>query len=44
MYQVVKLVKFNKVFMDLDGLSFDAATNVSKVAADLAKAAGVSTA
>ncbi len=39
-----EVVKLNKVFMDLDGLSFDAATNVSKVAADLAKAAGVSTA
>tara|TARA_R110001592_G_scaffold1169_2_gene6891 strand:+ start:223 stop:1755 length:1533 start_codon:yes stop_codon:yes gene_type:complete len=38
-----EVVKLNKVFMDLDGLSFDAATNVSKVAADLAKAAGVST-
>ena len=37
------VVKLNKTFMDLDGLSFDAATNVSKVAADLAKAAGVST-
>ena len=30
--------------MDLDGLSFDAATNVSRVAADLAKAANVNTA
>ena len=39
-----EVVKLNKVFMDLDGLSFDAATNVSKVAADLAKAANVSTA
>ena len=39
-----EVVKLNKVFMDLDGLSFDAATNVSRVAADLAKAAGVSTA
>ena len=38
-----EVVKLNKVFMDLDGLSFDAATNVSRVAADLAKAAGVST-
>ena len=38
-----EVIKLNKVFMDLDGLSFDAATNVSKVAADLAKAAGVST-
>jgi len=37
------VVKLNKVFMDLDGLSFDAATNVSKTAASLAKAAGVST-
>ena len=37
------VVKLNKTFMDLDGLSFDAATNVSRVAADLAKAAGVST-
>ena len=39
-----EVVKLNKVFMDLDGLSFDAATNVSRVAADLAKAAGVNTA
>ena len=39
-----EVVKLNKVFMDLDGLSFDAATNVSRVAADLAKAANVSTA
>jgi len=38
------VVKLNKVFMDLDGLSFDAATNVSRVAADLAKAANVNTA
>jgi len=38
-----EVVKLNKVFMDLDGLSFDAATNVSKTAASLAKAAGVST-
>ena len=37
------VVKLNKVFMDLDGLSFDAATNVFKTAASLAKAAGVST-
>ena len=39
-----EVVKLNKVFMDLDGLSFDAATNVSRVAADLAKAANVNTA
>jgi len=39
-----EVVKLNKVMMDLDGLSFDAATNVSRTAADLAKAAGVSTA
>ena len=39
-----QIVKLNKIFMDLDGLSFDAATNVSRVAADLAKAANVSTA
>ena len=39
-----EVVKLNKVFMDLEGLSFDAATNVSRVAADLAKAAGVNTA
>ena len=38
-----EVVKLNKVFMDLDGLSFDAATNISKTAASLAKAAGVST-
>ena len=38
------VVKLNKAFMDLDGLSFDAATNVSKTAVGLAKAAGVSTA
>ena len=39
-----EVVKLNKLFMDLEGLSFDAATNVSKAAVDLAKAAGVSTA
>ena len=39
-----EVVKLNKAFMDLDGLSFDAATNVSKTAVGLAKAAGVSTA
>jgi hypothetical protein len=39
-----EIVKLNKIFMDLDGLSFDAATNVSRVAADLARAANVSTA
>ena len=39
-----EVVKLNKVFMDLEGLSFDAATNVSRVAADLAKSAGVNTA
>ena len=39
-----EVVKLNKAFMDLDGLSFDAATNVSKTAVSLAKAAGVSTA
>jgi len=38
-----EVVKLNKVFMDLGGLSFDAATNVSKTAVSLAKAAGVST-
>ena len=38
------VVKLNKVFMDLEGLSFDAATNISKSATELAKAAGVSTA
>ena len=39
-----EVVKLNKVFMDLEGLSFDAATNISKSATELAKAAGVSTA
>jgi hypothetical protein len=39
-----EVVKLNKLFMDLEGLSFDAATNVSRVAADLAKEANVSTA
>jgi len=39
-----EVVKLNKLFMDLDGLSFDAATNISKSATELAKAAGVSTA
>jgi hypothetical protein len=38
-----EIIKLNKSMMDLDGLSFDAATNVSKVAGELAIAAGVST-
>ena len=32
-----EVVKLNKVFMDLDGLSFDAATNVSKTAVKFGK-------
>jgi len=39
-----EIVKFNKVMMDLTGSSFDVATNMAKTAADMAKAANVSTA
>ena len=39
-----EVIKLNKVFMDLTGSTFDAATDVSKIAVGLAKSAGVSTA
>jgi len=37
------LVKFSKTMMDLTGSSFDTATNMAQVAADMARAANVST-
>lgn len=39
-----EIVKFNKVMMDLTGSSFDVATNMAQTAANMARAANVSTA
>jgi len=39
-----EIVKLNKSMMDLTGMSFEAATNFSQVAGNMAKAAGVSSA
>ena len=38
-----EIVQFNKVMMDLTGASFDTASNMAQVAADMAKAANVGT-
>jgi hypothetical protein len=37
-----EIIKLNKSMMDLTGMSFEAATNFSQVAADMARTAGVS--